>query len=324
MFKAIHFVTTQGRYGGGIYGEYISKLDSVKTLPLIKHAKSNRVLKLLEYYVNLYVAAYKDDRKITIRSMDSALFFNARQKNILVFHHYHPIAQDKFLFWYQKWVYRNLLRNLEKIDVLVVVSQYWKEFFEKEKQSSRIKQIEVIYNPFNIGLYTMKKKEMHEEFKKKFGLSSSRPIVYIGNLQKEKGAVETYEALKHLDIEMVASGIAHIDLPIKHLQLSFDEYITLLQISTVSVLMSHIKEGWNRIAHESLLCGTPVVGTGYGGMGELLEKAGQTICRDFTVLPKIVVEKLGNPVVTEETYHYVRSFDTTRFEEAWNKILDNQ
>jgi len=281
MAKVIHLVTTRGKYGGGIYGEYISKLPNVDTLPLIKYVKSNRLLKLIEYYINLYSFSKQKRYKIVVRNMDSALFFNTKHKNILVFHHYHPIAKSKLLFWYQKWVYRNLLRNIEKVDILVVVSQYWKEYFMQKQLP--VKHIKVIYNPFEIEKYNKKPEKVLQAFREKYDLGT-KPIVYIGNLQEEKGAVETYHALKHLDIEMVASGIAHIDLPVKYLQLTFDEYITLLQVSTVSVLMSQLKEGWNRVAHESLLCRTPVIGTGYGGMGELLEQSGQEICRKLTNL----------------------------------------
>jgi len=313
-----HLIAAKGRYGGGIYGEYISNLPHVETVVLIRHSWHNRILKLMEYYGNLYRISRKAGGAVSIRNTDGALFLNSRQKNILVFHHYHPIAKNRLLFWYQKWAYGNLIRNMDQIDILVVVSQYWKDHFEQ--LDLPIKRIEVIYNPFEVERYAVKGEEVWQEFRKKYGLSD-KPIVYIGNLQEEKGALETYEALKNLEIEMVASGIARLNLPVRHLDLSFDDYITLLQLSSVSVLMSRLHEGWNRVAHESLLCGTPVIGTGYGGMGELLEGAGQTICRDFARLPKLVEEQLSNPVIGIEAQRYVSSFSVQRFEKAWEEVL---
>jgi len=319
MSKITHLVATKGRYGGGIYGAYISDLKGVDTLALIKYAKKNKILKLLEYYFNLYYYMRNaKDGDTSIRNIDSSLFFSKKEKSILVFHHYHPTAKNKLLLGYQKWAYRNLVKNLDKIDILVVVSRYWQEHFESLGVDKS--KIHTIYNPFEVEKYAPKPKEEIENFRKRLNLSD-KPIVYIGNLQEEKGAIGVYHALKHLDIEMVASGIAHIDLPVKHFELSFGEYIMLLQLSSLSVLMSQIKEGWNRVAHESLLCRTPVIGTGYGGMGELLEGSNQTICRDFSKLPQLVEEKLKNPKVSEESYNYVALFDTNRFNKAWEEIL---
>jgi len=314
--KITHIVISNRKYGGGIYGEYISKLDNIKTLPLIKKSKQSRFAKLFEYYWNLYTFSKRDNSDIVIRNMDASFFMRENQKNIVVFHHYDPIAKSKLLYFYQKFVYKNLLNRLNRIDTLVVVSRYWKEHFEK----LGAKNIKIIYNPFDIKLYNQRSDREKREFKIKYKLGD-KPIVYIGNPQLEKGTDRVYEALKDMDIEMVTSGIAHLDLPSAHLDLSFYDYITLLQVADVTVLMSNLKEGWNRVALESLLCKTPVIGTGYGGMGELLREAKQTICRDFSKLPKLVEEKLQNPIVTKEAYNYAISFDIDRFNNSWREVL---
>jgi hypothetical protein len=43
--------------------------------------------------------------------------------------------------------------------------------------------------------------------------------------------------------------------------------------SEYTLAMPFIKEGWNRIAHESLLLGTQVIGFNQGGLGDLLRGA---------------------------------------------------
>jgi glycosyltransferase involved in cell wall biosynthesis len=316
MRKIAHLVISNKKYGGGIYGEYISKLDGVETIPLIKKAKKNRFAKLFEYYFNLYRFSKTNQFDIVIRNMDACFFMRKNQKNIVVFHHYDTIAKSKLLNLYQKIIYKNLLSKLNEIDVLVVVSEYWREHFEKQG----IQNIQIIYNPFDIALYQQRTDTEKKAFKAKYGLGN-RPIVYIGNPQVEKGADKTYAALKHMDIDIVTSGIAHIELPTLHLDLSFYDYITLLQIADVSVLMSMLKEGWNRVALESLLCKTPVIGTGYGGMGELLRESQQTICRDFSKLPELVQNKIQNPYVPKESYAYALSFDVEKFNNSWREIL---
>jgi hypothetical protein len=44
-----------------------------------------------------------------------------------------------------------------------------------------------------------------ELLKKKYNLTE-KPIVYIGNCQKAKGVLESYNILKDLDVHLVTSG----------------------------------------------------------------------------------------------------------------------
>ena len=58
--------------------------------------------------------------------------------------------------------------------------------------------------------------------------------------------------------------------------------------------MSKFLEGWNRTAHEAMLCRTPVIGSGTGGMRELLLGGQQIICEDIKTLPEIVDYAIKN------------------------------
>ena len=62
-----------------------------------------------------------------------------------------------------------------------------------------------------------------------------------------------------------------INIPVVNLSLNYKEYLCLLKASSVVVTMSKFKEGWCLTAHEAMLCKTPVIGSGKGGMRELLE-----------------------------------------------------
>ena len=57
----------------------------------------------------------------------------------------------------------------------------------------------------------------------------------------------------------------------------------LLSCCDIVISFSEFPEGWNRVAHEALLTKTPVIGSGQGGMNELLNKSGQIICRDIAI-----------------------------------------
>ena len=321
MAEKIHFVTRTEGYGGGIYGAYISRVEGVRTVPLLEGARGGRLRRFASYYDTLYRHVRRlPEGTMTVRNVENAFFLSPRHRNVAVFHHYHPIARSVVLRAYQKATFTGFMRHAEKLDKIVCVSRYWYDFL-KEKGIDEAK-LALIYNPFEIERYAPKSEAEIAAFKRRYDLEG-KPLVYIGNLQPEKGAAEVYEALRGEAVTLVASGVAQMRLPgVRHMQLGFDEYITLLQAADVSVLMSRLHEGWNRVAHESLLCGTPVIGTGYGGMGELLRHAKQTICRDTTQLPRLVQERLRSPGVSDATLAYVRGFDVSRFYAAWQKLFD--
>ncbi len=108
----------------------------------------------------------------------------------------------------------------------------------------------------------------------------------MATVRTRKGAIEVYDALKTIDAHFVSSGIRDVDLPVRNFTLSYSEYILLLSACDVIITMSKFLEGWNRVAHEAMLCKTPVIGSGTGGMRELLEGGGQIICDKIQDIPE--------------------------------------
>lgn len=318
-FKNIYYLLiSKKRSGGGLYGRYISNLTEIDTHYLLKKDSNNKFIKLFKYLFNL--SRFQKNRTTNdtiIHLADSCFFINKRDKSILLVHHYDPISKNILIRLFQTFLQWNIVRNRDKIDSLIVVSEYWKSYFKKLGFTN----ITVIYNPFEISLYRQRSLEEKNSFIKKYKLEG-KPIVYLGNPQEEKGTDRSHNALKGLDVHFVTTGIEKIKLPVKHLELSFYDYITLLQVSDVSVLMSQFKEGWNRVAHESILCETVVVGSGKGGMGELLDKSNQYICNDWDRLYGIVKEILEHKrTISQEALSYVKAFDIERFETSWRSVL---
>ncbi len=315
--RIVHLLTSDKKSGGNIYEQYLRDIDlEIAHEFLIEVNVKNRVKKFFNFYFSLYKVSKKEYSTV-IRKSESSFFMNKRQNNIVIFHHYYPAPTSFLVNMFQRFAHQNLLRNLDKVDTLVVVSRYWQEYFN----NIGFRRIKVIYNPFEIKQYLDYNSKKIEQFKIKYKLDK-KPIVYIGNPQKSKGTDKTYEALKDLDVHLVTSGGGELNLPISNLNLNFQEYILLLQSSSLSVLMSQIDEGWNRVAHESILCKTPVIGTGRGGMGELLEESKQIICIDFDNL-KIVVENALNKnlEISQETLSYVKNFFLEKFYMEWKNIL---
>jgi glycosyltransferase involved in cell wall biosynthesis len=103
------------------------------------------------------------------------------------------------------------------------------------------------------------------------------------------------------------------------------DYLRLLKASSVVITMSKFKEGWCRTAHEAMLCKTPVIGSGLGGMRELLEEGKQIICPDSKNLREKVEYLLNNQEVREETgengFIFATKFTFKRFKRSWQELI---
>ena len=147
----------------------------------------------------------------------------------------------------------------------------------------------------------------------------------MGNCQKLKGVVDAYLALKDLDAYLVTSGRRQVDVPTLNLDLDYRSYVTLLKASSVVITMSQFKEGWCMTAHEAMLCQTPVIGSGLGGMRELLEGGRQIVCQDFKDLGKEVTYLINHPDQREKIgfdgYNFAKEFTMERFRRDWINLM---
>jgi glycosyltransferase involved in cell wall biosynthesis len=212
-----------------------------------------------------------------------------------------------------RWLY---LRQARICDSVVVIAKYWRDYLEREG----IRNTELIYWGFDVSRFTFSQQEI-TAFKSKYNLMD-KPIVYLGNCQRKKGVVEAYENLKDLDAHLVTSGEERVKIPTRNLRLGYDEYRLLLRASDVVLTLSQFKEGWNATAHEAMLAGTPVIGSGLGGMAELLENGGQIICRDLCTLSSHVTYALDNTLeLGAKGRQFARQFAIERFEKTWQSLI---
>jgi glycosyltransferase involved in cell wall biosynthesis len=116
-----------------------------------------------------------------------------------------------------------------------------------------------------------------------------------------------------------------LDLSARHLDLGYRDYLSLLRASSVVVTMSLFDEGWCRTAHEAMLLRRPLVGSGRGGMTELLEGGKQVICPRFDDLRDQVVRILADAAMAarmgDDGYQFARTFTTERFRDGWLELL---
>jgi glycosyltransferase involved in cell wall biosynthesis len=211
-------------------------------------------------------------------------------------------------------------RGLRRVQRLVVVSRYWRDFFVERLPGT---PIDVVYNGFDVDAYRKTEAEC-AAFRASYGLDA-RPVIYLGNCLRAKGVEDAYEHLRRLPFQLVTSGRRDIELPFPHLQVDRADYAKLLAVADVTVAMSRFKEGWNRTAHESLLAGTPVVGLPAGGQEELLRDGGQILITRPEELPDAVRRALADAdALVAQGQVFARRFTRERFRDSWIHVLEQE
>jgi len=259
------------------------------------------------------------EKEIWIRNFDSILtmpYDRTRGKNIALIFHIDQSFQPPYLKPPWMVLEKIFYHHLKRVDAIVTISKYWQNHFLEREYPD----VSLIYNAFDIDQFHFREEEI-ANFKNKFHLEG-RPIVYLGNCQRIKGVVEAYERLKSLDVHLVTSGRREVQLPALNLSLDDRDYLLLLRSSSLVITMSKFKEGWNRTAHEAMLCKTPVIGSGLGGMRELLEGGGQVVCGDFDALKEKVNYVLAHPELGEKGYDFAREFTVKRFNDEWLNLIE--
>ena len=275
-----------------------------------------RYLKIPEAFVR--VAFLQGKRDVWVRDFYSVLAMSPRRtrgKQVAIMHHLDFSGFPLIARLPLSVLKRVFFRNLKHVDAIVVVSRYWERYFTERGYQ----HVRVIYNGFDISRFTIDDQEV-AEFKNRHKLKGN-PIVYLGNCQKPKGVVEAYEELKDLPVHLVTSGSRRVEIPAKNIAGDYHEYLVLLKASSVALVMSKFQEGWNRTAHEAMLCRTPVIGSGLGGMRELLEEGGQIVCEDFRDLKKHVEMLLQSDEMRrqqgERGWNFAKDFTLDRFSKEW-------
>lgn len=303
----------------------LEKDFSVETINLESKHFKNTFLKAIEVFFNLLTL--KGQKDLWIRNLYSVVFLNKKRqkgKNLAFIFHIDfsgfPVLLQPFLIFLEKFVF---YRQLKKADCIVVVSEYWRKYFA-DRGYKNVEKIYFCYDPEDFNITDQEVLDFKEKYQLK-----EKPIIYLGNCQKAKGALDSYHALKDLDAYLVTSGKKEFEMPAPNLNLSSREYFTLLKASTIVLTMSKFKEGWCRTTYEAMLLKTPVIGSGSGGMKELLEGGSQIVCEDFKDLKGRVEYLLNNEELRvkmgQQGHDFTKTFTKEKFKKAWidltNKIL---
>ncbi len=306
--------------GGNIYNRMVFDVLRQRGYnPVEEHAYTPYHGRGYTYLNALYTYFTKTSRPGDIDIMDysAAAWSSARVRGqrIVIMFHFDPGETRKKRK--HRFFFHRFLKQARGAKV-IVISQYWKHFLEE----LGLHNIEVIYCAYDVEKY--KPYLSKEEFLRKYSLPS-KPIIYLGKNSIPK-TFNVYRILEPLadDCLLITSGLAREFPGPVHLDLDFEGYCSLLYAAGVTVTMPQFAEGWSRIAHESLICGTPVIGNGKGGMKELLERTHQLVITEnepgrlITAVKDIVA---AGKRVDAADCQYAKSFDLNYFGMQWEKVV---
>jgi glycosyltransferase involved in cell wall biosynthesis len=202
--------------------------------------------------------------------------------------------------------------------VVVTVSEYWR----RELQRVGCPWVEVIYNSFDTVEFDIDMPEADATVRK-YGLPTDRPLVYIGNTGRGKGVEDVYAALKDAPFALFMTGNEPDKrLPVPCFNLERREYLCLLEASSVVLTMSRKLEGWTRVAHEAMMCESPVIGTGSGGLLELLQAGGQIVHPGAAGLREAGEAAMARRAeLGSRGRAYAETLNLTYFNNAWVRLV---
>jgi glycosyltransferase involved in cell wall biosynthesis len=312
--------------GGNIYNRMVFDVLKNRGFDIVEkkaytpyHGKGFTYLNALYAYLGSATSAYSRSVELDIMDYSAASWCSRRHraKRVIIMFHF-DLEETKKKKKHQ-FFFNRFLKNAQNAQI-VVISQYWKNYLS----SLGLNNIEVIYCAYDVPRYKQYISKQH--FLQKFGLPD-KPIIYLGKNSKPK-TLNAYKIVKSLenDYLIITTGPKkEFNGPV-HLDLDFNAYSSLLHFCTVTLLLPKFSEGWSRIAHESLICGTPVIGNGRGGMRELLEKTNQIISDEnqpaeiHRLIKKITASAER---VRQKDSLYVRQFDLKYFGQHWETLIEN-
>jgi glycosyltransferase involved in cell wall biosynthesis len=274
--------------------------------------------------ISLFFSGFKavgDVNIVVFRFAISAMLRNLfTGKYVLaVIHNYDPADYKSWLLRIYSWKFFLLLRLLHPPNFAVItVAPYWQEYFSKRFKRTKVFLIPNLfdnqyYNQFRVAV---KKKKIH------LGQYSPKNDPRIFNLAEKLTAVGYdcyFTSLNQTE---------EVETPSFNIKNSgFEDYLKEMSESEYTLALTSINEGWNRIAHESLLVGTPVIGYARGGLGNLLHGSCSTIVKSTNEAFDVIIRNQKSVKINSDfTDHFDVSKSDMYFKEliSWFNYSENK
>lgn len=227
-----------------------------------------------------------------------------KRKVLVVLHHFDKQYFGSFILKVYYYLLIWLLRQLpKKRFAIITVSPFWVNECTNLVQG----KIPVFHFPnlFDVSIYASKR---NSEKSKSVCLgqwsSKNHPQVFaLASKLKQAGFQCYFASLHPVESSADISDYAIFTEP-------FDQYLNRLARCYCSVAFPYVKEGWNRVAHESMLLGTPLVAYPVGGLADLAQQSGCTTFNNINQAFDSIVNGRLNPI--DETFIKAYNVDNSK------------
>ena len=201
-------------------------------------------------------------------------WFNRNQVWIVLHNFDENDQKSKLMKRYYSYLFKRLRKVKHNRFKVITVADYWQQYLTNEQHLPNVKLFPNLFDP---EFYTKFHKE-HKNAWVHLGQYSSKNHEDIYRLAKVLTQDGFYCYFSTLDSSLAKPFNGQFEIIYFH---SFNDYLDQVSRSMCTVCLIKVNEGWNRLAHESILIGTPVLGYGNGGLGELLKKSHSIIVQDI-------------------------------------------
>ncbi|MFY8107784.1 MAG: glycosyltransferase [Bacteroidia bacterium] len=225
--------------------------------------------------INLLVSRF------ALPALIKAIFSN--NKYILVFHYEDERDNSSIVLKYYFKLFFVLLNLIKTRNfAILVVAPFWETYFR-----NKVNDCHVIYFPnlFNLKEYNSIKvaKKVKQIHLGQWSWKNDYKVFELANRLTELGyncyfsTNNTSETGRFNTYEIIAENR--------------ESYLKRMAESTYTIAFTSINEGWNRVAHESILLGTNVIGFNLGGLGDLLKESNSFIVDDVDQALDIIISE---------------------------------
>lgn len=193
-------------------------------------------------------------------------------KIILVLHNLDKNDGKPKLYFILLSAFIKLAKRRNKKIKIVVVSQFMRDKLEDEyglKRKGISNAVCVFPNVFDTIKY-----DFYKDISQK-----NTQLIHLGQYSEkiDKKAYHNLNfSLKNAGYVCYFSSPIEInisDFPITYFN-THEAYLKQMARSAYTVIVNSVEEGWNRVAHESLLVGTPILACAKGGVNEIIQTFG--------------------------------------------------
>lgn len=278
MIKKVQYISFGKQETGGykhelFFAQQLTQYFNNKGIKTVLNiVRKNKFYDTPFAYLKLLLLGFKANANYNVVVSRVALFAlirNAFNKNkiYIVFHNLDANdGKSIWLKWYYNFLFFVLKNTTNKNVFIVTVAPYWVQFF-KNKINNNI-PVHYFPNFFDNEYYKnfISNKNNKQIHLGQWSLKNSADIFEIAKQLTNKG----YYCYFSTSYSLFANKTNDYDIVYFNL---FDDYLTQMASSKFTLVFTAINEGWNRVAHESILVNTPIIAYAKAGLLNLVNES---------------------------------------------------